>query len=137
MEALGPHMFRLVVHYKEAVRERKRMRLFTTYWEAEENNRRGTLLHCLYQDAENQFTQAEHESQALLVKVLEKHSPAAVASDAKFIASLRDSNKKSLKRTDVQLDLFKDHVQKSQLFRSSTDDLGKKPDVPGACLVAS
>ncbi|KAG0695473.1 hypothetical protein DFH29DRAFT_1005450 [Suillus ampliporus] len=39
MDGLSPTSCRYVVHYKEAVRERQRMRLFTTYWELEETNR--------------------------------------------------------------------------------------------------
>ncbi|KAG1894792.1 uncharacterized protein F5891DRAFT_984809 [Suillus fuscotomentosus] len=121
LETLGPHIFRLVVHYKEAVRERQRMRLYTTYWEAEENTRRGTLLHLLYQDAQNEFVRSEQQSQTLLNMALEKHSPAAIASDTKFLAAVCDRNKASLHWTDTQLDVIKDHINRSQLFRSSVD----------------
>ncbi|KAG2359202.1 hypothetical protein BDR07DRAFT_1487641 [Suillus spraguei] len=131
MDDLGPHGFRLIVHYKEAVRERQRMRLYTTYWEAEENNRRGTLLHFLYQDAGNQFIRAEQQSRALLNKALEKHSQVAIASDAKFLTAVCDRNKAYLHRTDIQLDRMKDHIKRSQLFGSSVDDSGQKSDVAG------
>ncbi|KAG1853880.1 hypothetical protein C8R48DRAFT_675800 [Suillus tomentosus] len=135
LETLGPHIFRLVVHYKEAVRERQRMRLYTTYWEAEENTRRGTLLHLLYQDVQNEFVRSEQQSQTLLNMALEKHSPAAIASDTKFLAAVCDRNKASLHRTDTQLDVIKDHINRSQLFRSSVDgDSVQKSDAAGDCV---
>lgn len=137
LETLGPHIFRLVVHYKEAVRERQRMRLYTTYWEAEENTRRGTLLHLLYQDAQNEFIRSEQQSQTLLNMALEKHSPAAIASDTKFLAAVCDHNKASLHRTDTQLDVIKDHINRSQLFRLSVDgDSVQKSDAAGDCVAS-
>jgi len=62
LDALGPQMFGLVVHLQEAVRERQRMRLFTTYWEVEENSRQGALLQFLYNDAERDFAMTEQEA---------------------------------------------------------------------------
>ncbi|KAG1885329.1 uncharacterized protein F5891DRAFT_989699 [Suillus fuscotomentosus] len=126
LETLGPHIFRLVVHYKEAVRERQRMRLYTTYWEAEENT----------DDAQNEFVRSEQQSQTLLNMALEKHSPAAIASDTKFLAAVCDRNKASLHRTDTQLDVIKDHINRSQLFRSSVDgDSVQKSDAAGDCVL--
>jgi hypothetical protein len=59
MDGLSPASCRYVVHYKEAVRERQRMRLFTTYWELEETNRLHTLLNSLYAEADLEFRQAD------------------------------------------------------------------------------
>ncbi|KAG2093925.1 hypothetical protein BD769DRAFT_1395190 [Suillus cothurnatus] len=67
LDALGPQMFSLVVHLQEAVRERQHMCLFTTYWEVEENSRRGALLQFLYNDAERDFTMTEQESGRMLM----------------------------------------------------------------------
>ncbi|KAG0691866.1 hypothetical protein DFH29DRAFT_883536 [Suillus ampliporus] len=62
MDGLSPTSCRYVVHYKEAVRERQRMRLFTTYWELEETNRLRTLLTSLYAEADLEFRRSEQET---------------------------------------------------------------------------
>ena len=117
LDGLGPQMFGLVVHLQEAVRERQRMRLFTTYWEVEENSRRGALLQFLYKDAERDFSVTERETRVLLSRFLTIHPPAAVTSDAEFLATVCNRNKSSIRRTDAQLDLLKDHLNGSQLVR--------------------
>ncbi|KAG1857673.1 hypothetical protein C8R48DRAFT_674646 [Suillus tomentosus] len=75
LDVLGPQMFGLVVHLQEAVRERQRMRLFTTYWEVEENSRRGALLRFLYKDAEKDFSGTERDAHHLDGQSLGSHGP--------------------------------------------------------------
>jgi hypothetical protein len=53
----------------------------------------------------------------LLSGFLTIHSLAAVASDAEFLATVCNRNKSSIRRTDAQLDLLKDHLNGSQLVR--------------------
>ncbi|KAG1845405.1 hypothetical protein C8R48DRAFT_678162 [Suillus tomentosus] len=128
---LGPQMFGLVVHLQEAVRERQRMRLFTTYWEVEENSRRGALLRFLYKDAEKDFSGTERDARVLLSRFLTIHPPAAVAADAKFLSAVCNRNKTSLRRTDTQLDILKDHLDGQSLGSHGPD---KNSDVTGDSL---
>ncbi|KAG1838761.1 hypothetical protein C8R48DRAFT_782313 [Suillus tomentosus] len=131
LDALGPQMFGLVVHLQEAVRERQRMRLFTTYWEVEENSRRGALLRFLYKDAEKDFSGTERDARVLLSRFLTIHPPAAVAADAKFLSAVCNRNKTSLRRTDTQLDILKDHLDGQSLGSHGPD---KNSDVTGDSL---
>jgi hypothetical protein len=82
-----------LVHYKEAVRERERTRLFTTYWELEETNRLQTLLASLYAETDLGFRRADREAQILLKALVTKHSLSP------------------LRKTDSQLDLSQDHLK--------------------------
>jgi hypothetical protein len=134
LDALGPQMFGLVVHLQEAVRERQRMRLFTTYWEVEENSRRGALLQFLYNDAERDFAMTEQEARVLLSRFLTMHSPATVAADTKFLSTVCNRNKSSLRRTDAQLDLLKDHLNGSQVVRSHVDGPDQNSNAVGDTL---
>ncbi|KAG1780944.1 hypothetical protein EV702DRAFT_1193772 [Suillus placidus] len=51
MDALGPQSFRLVVHYKEAVRECQCLDLFVAYWAREESKRLDNLRQFMLQAA--------------------------------------------------------------------------------------
>ncbi|KAG1866017.1 hypothetical protein F4604DRAFT_1928337 [Suillus subluteus] len=104
MDALGPQSFRLVVHYKEAVRERQRLDLFF-----------------MLQAAQEDFVKAEREAAVMMRRLLEKHPPSTEI-DAQSLATLSDHNKKSLCRTDAQLDLLKDHIMQGQVASSHVDD---------------
>lgn len=113
MEMLGPQSFHLVVHYKEAVRERERMNLFMSYWALEETTRLRTLRQFLYRAAEDDFGSAEREAALLLRQLLEKFPSSVEVTDS--LSALRDHNRKSLRSTDAQLDLLKDHIEQTIL----------------------
>jgi hypothetical protein len=119
MDGLSPASCRYVVHYKEAVRERQRMRLFTTYWELEETNRLRTLLDSLYAEADLEFRKADREAQFFLKALVSKQSLSRVTSDLDFLTTVRQSNKASLRESDAQLDLIKDHFTQRQSIRDS------------------
>ncbi|KAG1845198.1 hypothetical protein F4604DRAFT_1688816 [Suillus subluteus] len=121
MDGLSPTSCRYVVHYKEAVRERQRMRLFTTYWELEETNRLRALLTSLYAEADLEFRRAELESQVLLQALVMKQSLSRSAADVEYLTATHQCNKTSLQETDAQLDLLKDHLQQRQLTRKLDD----------------
>lgn len=125
LDGLSPASCRFIVHYKEAVRERQRMRLFTTYWELEETNRLRTLLMSLYAEENSEFRRAEQETEELLKALITKQSPSRVAADVDFLTAVRQQNKTSLRETDARLDLLKDRVTQIGMhpFRSSTDGL--------------
>ncbi|KIK47175.1 hypothetical protein CY34DRAFT_9198 [Suillus luteus UH-Slu-Lm8-n1] len=125
LDGLSPASCRFIVHYKEAVRERQRMRLFTTYWELEETNRLHTLLMSLYAEENSEFRRAEQETEELLKALITKQSPSRVAADVDFLTAVRQQNKTSLRETDARLDLLKDRVTQIGMhpFRSSTDGL--------------
>ncbi|KAG1777614.1 hypothetical protein EV702DRAFT_1197233 [Suillus placidus] len=103
MDALGPQSFRLVVHYKEAVRERQHLDLFF-----------------MLQAAQEDFVRAEQEASVLMKRLLEKHPPSTEI-DAQSLTTLRDHNKRSLRRTDVQLDVFKGRIMQRQKASSRAD----------------
>ncbi|KAG3230044.1 hypothetical protein P692DRAFT_20703264, partial [Suillus brevipes Sb2] len=104
MDGLSPTTCRFVVHYKEAVRERQRMRLFTTYWELEETNRLRSLLMSLYSEADLEFRKTERETQGLLKALVTKQSLSRVSADVEFLTAARQHSKESLRETDAQLD---------------------------------
>ncbi|KAG1800702.1 hypothetical protein EV424DRAFT_1545600 [Suillus variegatus] len=117
MDGLSPASCRHVVHYKEAVRERQRMRLFTTYWELEETTRLHALLNSLYAEADLEFRKADREAQFFLKALVTKQSLSRVTSDLDFLTTVRQSNKASLRESDAQLDLIKDHFKPRQSIR--------------------
>ncbi|KAG2096662.1 hypothetical protein BD769DRAFT_1394632 [Suillus cothurnatus] len=123
MDGLSPKSCRYVVHYKEAVRERQCMRLFMTYWELEETNRLRTLLLSLYAETETEFRRAEHDAQALLNALVTKQSLSRVAEDTQYLDTVRQHNKTSLRETDTQLDLLRDHILQGPPVRSSAGGL--------------
>ncbi|KAG1774798.1 hypothetical protein EV702DRAFT_1199894 [Suillus placidus] len=122
LDRLGPRAFRMVVHLKEAVRERQRMRLFTTYWELEESARQNTLCDFLYREAQVEFAQAEQESRVMLEALLEKHPLSVGVADTQYLTTICVHNKASLHQTDAQLDLLKDRVESIGMTRLSFDD---------------
>lgn len=91
MDGLSPASCRHVVHYKEAVRERQRMRLFTTYWELEETTRLHALLNSLYAEADLEFRKADREAQFFLKALVTKQSLSRVTSDLDFLTTIISS----------------------------------------------
>jgi hypothetical protein len=129
MDALGPQSFRLVVHYKEAVRERERMSLFTAYWALEESTRLHALRQFLYRAAEDDFNRAEREAALMLRALLEKYPSSTGVTDDQSLSAVRDHNRKSLHGTDAQLDLLKDHIEQERVTRLPTQsDLDNQSD---------
>lgn len=113
MDGLSPASCRYVVHYKEAVRERQHMRLFTTYWELEETNRLRTLLTSLYAETDLEFRRTERETQVLLKALVTKQTLSQTAADVDYLTAMCRCNKTSLRETDAQLDLLQDHLKHS------------------------
>ncbi|KAG2107620.1 uncharacterized protein F5147DRAFT_774067 [Suillus discolor] len=130
MDGLSPTSCRYVVRYKEAVHERQRMRLFMTYWELEETNRLRTLLTSLYAETNAEFQRAEQDAQALLKTLVTKQSLTCVVDDAQYLDATRQSNKTSLRETDAQLDLMRDHIMQRLLVKSFAED----SDSPSHCI---
>lgn len=124
MDGVSPASCRYLVHYKEAVRERQRMRLFTTYWELEETNRLQTLLASLYAEADSEFRTADREAQMLLKALVTKESLSHPAAELEFLGGIRQRNKMSLRETDSQLDLLGDYLKQRQETRNLDDTLG-------------
>ncbi|KAG2158532.1 uncharacterized protein EDB93DRAFT_1100217 [Suillus bovinus] len=130
MDGLSPTSCRYVVHYKEAVRECQCMRLFMTYWELEETNRLRTLLMSLYAETNMEFHRAEQHAQALLKTLITKQSLTHVADDAQYLNTASQSNKTSLRETDAQLDLMRDHIMQRLPVKLSAED----SDSPSHCI---
>ncbi|KAG1775007.1 hypothetical protein EV702DRAFT_1199856 [Suillus placidus] len=122
MDGLSPTSCRYIVHYKEAVRERQRMRLFMTYWELEETNWLRTLLMSLYAETNVEFHRAEQDAQALLTALVTKQSLTRVADDAQYLDAVRQRNKTSLQETDAQLNLLKDRSMQRLPVKLSAED---------------
>ncbi|KAG2083984.1 hypothetical protein BD769DRAFT_1682328 [Suillus cothurnatus] len=115
MDGLSPASCRFIVHYKEAVRERQCMHLFTTYWELEETNRLRTLLMSLYAEEDLEFRKSEQETQGLLKALITKQSLSRTVGDVDFLAAARQRNKTSLQETDARLDLLKDRIMPTRM----------------------
>lgn len=63
MEALDPESFRLVVHYKEAVRERQRLDLFVAYWAREESKRLDNLRQFMFRAKQKTLSKQSEKPQ--------------------------------------------------------------------------
>lgn len=98
------------MHYKEAVRERKRMRMFTAAWELEETKRLRTFLQTAMGGLETEFVAAEEESRWLLDMIVDRQKLERIEADTKYIAAVYDKDKKCLNRADVELSLLKGSV---------------------------
>ncbi|KAG2114565.1 uncharacterized protein F5147DRAFT_677216 [Suillus discolor] len=123
MDELNPASCRFLVHYKAAVRERQRMRLFMTYWELEETNRLRTLLMSLSAEEDLEFRGAERDTQGLLKVLVTEQSLSRTAADVDFLTAVRQRNKTSLRETDAQLDLLEERITQMHRVRSSADGL--------------
>ncbi|KAG2124768.1 hypothetical protein BD769DRAFT_1388701 [Suillus cothurnatus] len=129
MDVLGPQSFRLVVHYKEAIHERERMSLFTAYWALEESTRLHALCQFLYRAAEDNFNRAEQEAALMLRALLEKYPLSTGVADDQSLSAVCDHNWKSLRGTNAQLDLLKDHIEQEWMTRLPTQsDLDNQSD---------
>lgn len=110
IEQLSPDSFRYAVHYKEAVRERKRMRMFTAAWELEEIKRLRAFLQTTMVSSEMEFVAAEQESRWLLDIIVDRQKLRSVEADARHVTAAYDRDKKSLHRADEELSLLKDSI---------------------------
>ncbi|KAG1739656.1 hypothetical protein EDB19DRAFT_1978039 [Suillus lakei] len=126
MDMLGPQSFRLVVHYKEAVRERKRLDLYVAYWAREETKRLDTIRRFVLLTAQEEYARAEREAAVLLNRLLERHPP-STGVDAQSLTRFSDRCRRSLGKTDAQLDLLKDRIMREHIA-SSPDDLDDNLD---------
>ncbi|KAG1865135.1 hypothetical protein C8R48DRAFT_772838 [Suillus tomentosus] len=134
LDELSPASCRFIVHYKEAVRERQRMRLFMTYWELEETTRLRTLLTSLYGEEDLEFHKIEKETRGLLKALVAKQSLSRTAADLDFLTATRQKNKMSLRETDAWLDLLKDRTTQTRMhpIKSSADDLNNTSNCVGS-----
>jgi hypothetical protein len=103
MDSLSPKAKRIVVRYKEAVRERKRMRFFATLWKREEIKRLDSLYDTICEDLECDLAVAEEEC-----RFLSNSLPGRP--NVQFVNALREDEKKSLRRADVELNLLRETV---------------------------
>ncbi|KAG1738048.1 hypothetical protein EDD22DRAFT_959589 [Suillus occidentalis] len=110
IEQLTPDSFRCAVHYKEAVRERKRMRMFTAAWEIEEVKRLRTFLQTTMANSEMDFMAVEEESNWLLDMIVDRQKLRSVRTDPRHVASTYDRDKKCVRRADAELSFLKDNV---------------------------
>ncbi|KAG1792658.1 uncharacterized protein HD556DRAFT_1444335 [Suillus plorans] len=106
IERLSAHSVRCAVHYKEAVRERKRMRWYTARWEVAEIQRLHTLVRSLCDESETEFIMADRESRWLLDVLVKRQTPPTLATHAQYASATCDNDKKSLRLADAELALF-------------------------------
>ncbi|KAG1825202.1 hypothetical protein EV424DRAFT_1345868 [Suillus variegatus] len=134
LDELSPASCRFIVHYKEAVRECQRMRLFMTYWELEETTRLHTLLTSLYGEEDLEFCKIEKETGGLLKALVAKQSLSRTAADLDFLTATRQRNKTSLRETDAWLDLLKDCTTQTRMhpIKSFADNLNNTSNCVGS-----
>ncbi|KAG2062919.1 hypothetical protein BDR04DRAFT_1164464 [Suillus decipiens] len=101
MEVLSPKAKRFVVRYKEAVRERKRMRFFATLWKREEIKRLDSLYDTICEDLECDLTTAEEECRFLSNTLSDRPN-------VQHLNALREDDKKSLRRADAELIMLRE-----------------------------
>jgi hypothetical protein len=103
--------FRCLLHYLEAVHERKRMTYFTSCWEVTEIKRREALAIRMREESKADFINAKQESQHLLDIFAERLSlPRSTATDGSYLDAACDKAKLSLSRTGAELSILKAHA---------------------------
>jgi hypothetical protein len=111
-ENLSTNTFCYILHYLEAVRERKRMCYFASCWEVAESERREALAVWMHEESKVDYLKAERDSRWLLDIFSQRLSLPAYdsAPDVTNLIAVRDGDKRSLRRTDAQLAILKDHA---------------------------
>ncbi|KAG1799154.1 hypothetical protein EV424DRAFT_1546085 [Suillus variegatus] len=99
IEQLSPDSFRHAVHYKEAVRERKRMRMFT----AGMGTRGDQKAACFSSNNNGQFRNG-----------IRSGGGGVTLADVRHVTAAYDRDKKSLHRADAELSLLKDSIIKAE-----------------------
>ncbi|KAG1894797.1 uncharacterized protein F5891DRAFT_1194782 [Suillus fuscotomentosus] len=115
IERLSAHSVRCAVHYKEAVRERKRMRWYTARWEVAEVQRLHTLVRSLCDESETEFIMADRESRWLLDVLVKRQTSPTLAMHAQYASATCDNDKKSLHLADAELALLASRSQSIEL----------------------
>ncbi|KAG2109361.1 uncharacterized protein F5147DRAFT_798592 [Suillus discolor] len=87
IEQLSPDSFHYAVHYKEAVCERKRMRLFTVAWELEETKRLHAFLEATMVNSEMEFAAAVDESRWLLDMIVDRQKLRSIKADVRQVTA--------------------------------------------------
>ncbi|KAG1818419.1 uncharacterized protein BJ212DRAFT_1298539 [Suillus subaureus] len=105
---LSADSVRCAIHYKEAVRERKRMRWYTARWEVAEVQRLHTLLLSLRDESETEFIMADRESRWLLDILIQQQTLPATTAQAEYAAATCDNDKKSFLLADAELAILAD-----------------------------
>ncbi|KIK42586.1 hypothetical protein CY34DRAFT_804730 [Suillus luteus UH-Slu-Lm8-n1] len=121
MDGLSPASCRYLVHYKRAVHERQRMRIYTTYWEIEETKRLQTFLTSLDAEADSDFRTTDREAQMLLEALVTKESLSRPAAELEYLSEICQRNKTSLRETDSQFNLLQGYLKQRQSTRSLDD----------------
>jgi hypothetical protein len=130
MEMLGPQSFPLVVHYKEAVRERQRIDLFQAYWAREESKRLDNLRLFVLRASQDKFAQADRDAAVLLGRFFEKYPPPGIDPDIRSLGTFKDRTKSLLSKTDAQIDFLKDRIRPhSEMTKSPADGSNNGLDV--------
>lgn len=109
-ESLSAEMFPRMIHYLEAVRERKRMCYYASCWRVAEAQRREALSVSMREES-----QAERAVRWLVDTFAQRLSLPLYDStaDATYATTIRDGDRRSLRSTDTQLSILKDHATAS------------------------
>ncbi|KAG2136923.1 uncharacterized protein EDB93DRAFT_1253784 [Suillus bovinus] len=108
IERLSLNSVHCAVHYKEAVRECKRMRWYTARWEVTEVQRLHTLLCSLCDESETEFIMAERVSRWLLDVLVQQQTMHATATHAEYAAATCNNDKRSFLLADAELVMLTD-----------------------------
>ncbi|KAG1883630.1 hypothetical protein F4604DRAFT_1920132 [Suillus subluteus] len=111
IEWLSAQSVHCAVHYKEAVRERKRMRWYTAHWEVAEIQRLHTLVRSLCDESETEFMMADRESRWLLDILIKQQTSPILATHAQYASATCDNDKRSLHLADAELSLLANRSQ--------------------------
>lgn len=114
-ESLSAEMFPRMIHYLEAVRERKRMCYYASCWRVAEAQRREALSVSMREESHADFVQAERAVRWLVDTFAQRLSLPLYDStaDATYATTIRDGDRRSLRSTDTQLSILKDHATAS------------------------
>lgn len=108
---LNASSFNCIIRYLEAIRERRRMRYYTSCWDVAVVQRREAVALSVRDQSKSDFLAVERELRLILGILAQRLSlPRATAADSQGFAAVRDKDRISIQQTDTLLATFKDHA---------------------------
>lgn len=104
--------FLSIIRYLEAIRERQRMRYYTSCWDVVVVQRREEVALSTRDKSKSDYLAVDHELRIILDTLAHRLSlPRQTDGDGQYVAVARDNAKVSIRQTDTVLATFKGHAK--------------------------
>jgi hypothetical protein len=108
---LDANTFHSIVRYLEAIRERQRMRYYTSCWDVVVVQRREAVALSTRDKSKSDYLAVDQELQLILDILAHRLSlPRQTDGDGQYVTAARDNAKVSIRQTDTVLATFKSHA---------------------------